>query len=236
MAKTKIDWCNEVWNPVWGCLHGCPFCYARKFARRFSKQVAQWNGVSKEDLREFNPTFLPKNFEKKLTGRIIFVNSMSDIAFWKTKWIEKVFKRIRQEKNRIFLFLTKAPESYRKFPQKLPNNVWLGISATDKFELAKRTKRLIDSTSTNNLFVSLEPLLSPIEGIHISLLQNYKWVIVGPLTGRKYHPMYRFSNSWVDPLKKFCVNRGIAFFVKEAAKRFGVELVREFPFQEAGNG
>ena len=46
----------------------------------------------------------------------------------------------------------------------------------------------------------------------------------------------KISDSWVDPLKKFCMNRGIAFFVKEAARRFGVELVREFPFQEAGNG
>jgi hypothetical protein len=27
------------------------------------------------------------------------------------------------------------------------------------------------------------------------------------------------------------MNRGIAFFVKEAAKRFGVELVKEFPFE-----
>lgn len=33
--NTKIDWCDDSWNPVTGCKHGCEYCYARGIARRY---------------------------------------------------------------------------------------------------------------------------------------------------------------------------------------------------------
>lgn len=36
MNKTKIEWCDDTWNPVTGCLHGCPYCYADRMTLRFS--------------------------------------------------------------------------------------------------------------------------------------------------------------------------------------------------------
>ncbi|SMO59822.1 protein gp37 [Balnearium lithotrophicum] len=234
--STKIDWCDEVWNPVWGCLHGCPFCYARKFARRFYRNIAKSNNLSPKDtkrLKNFQPVFLPKNFARKFSKGegIIFVNSMSDIVFWKRDWIEKVFERIEQEQDKIFLFLSKNPKSYKKFPEIIPENVWIGVSATNNLELTERTKVLLKAISKFpevKLFISLEPLLKSIRDL--DYLQYYKWVIVGPLTGRKYHPFYQFSNSWIKPIKEFCKKKRIAFFTKDAAKRFGIELIKEFPF------
>ena len=35
MKNTKIEWCDDTWNPVTGCLHGCEYCYARGIAHRF---------------------------------------------------------------------------------------------------------------------------------------------------------------------------------------------------------
>lgn len=35
MNKTKIEWCDQTWNPMTGCLHECKYCYARKIAKRF---------------------------------------------------------------------------------------------------------------------------------------------------------------------------------------------------------
>lgn len=35
---TKIEWCDETWNPVTGCSpvsEGCKNCYAERVARRF---------------------------------------------------------------------------------------------------------------------------------------------------------------------------------------------------------
>jgi len=35
MNKSKIEWCDMVFNPITGCLHGCEYCYARGIAQRF---------------------------------------------------------------------------------------------------------------------------------------------------------------------------------------------------------
>ncbi len=43
MNKTKIDWCDDSWNPVTGCLHGCEYCYARKQANRFKGHIVPTN-------------------------------------------------------------------------------------------------------------------------------------------------------------------------------------------------
>jgi DNA repair photolyase len=56
---TKIDWCDDVWNPVWGCSFGCPFCYARKFEK---------NGIKvfwKDNLKGLGIENFPKERPKK---------------------------------------------------------------------------------------------------------------------------------------------------------------------------
>jgi len=238
MSRTKIDWCDSVWNPVWGCLHGCSFCYARKFAGRFYKTVARANGLSSEDterLKNFQPVFLPKNFARRFSKgeRVIFVNSMSDPAFWKEDWIEKVIERIKQEPERIFLFLTKAPAGYGKFPERLPPNLWLGVSATNGRELSERVEQLRRVSNTANLFVSLEPLLEEIADPEP--LRTFRWVIVGPQTGnlqRKLRQRYeRNFSSWLERIEGYCRESGTALFEKEACGRYKGNLVREFPFR-----
>ena len=70
MAKTKIEWADEVWNPVWGCLNNCPYCYARSIAKRFGKT----NGEQK-----FIPVWRDSAFNRKFakSTKRVFVNSMS---------------------------------------------------------------------------------------------------------------------------------------------------------------
>jgi protein gp37 len=236
--STKIDWTNTVWNPVWGCLHGCEFCYARKFAKRFYRNVARVNNLNEEEtkrLRNFQPVFLPANycrkFEKK--EKIIFVNSMSDIAFWKDKWIEKVFERIEKEKDKFFLFLTKDPKAYEKFSKELPDNIWLGISACRNRDFQRRTKELLDCSPTKNIFVSLEPLLEELDGVSLFGLGYYSWVIVGPQTGslkKVVQRKYLSFRLWVEEIKSHCFERKVPLFTKEACAKYGVELVKQFPF------
>ena len=110
MNRTKIDWSNYVWNPVWGCLNNCKYCYARKLARRFWKKIyeKEWEYLDKQDLLENNtqliileenlknyrPIFLESNFNKSFPKKParIFVNSMSEIYYWKKEWMEAVLK------------------------------------------------------------------------------------------------------------------------------------------------
>lgn len=35
MRNTKIEWCDDSWNPITGCKHNCEYCYARRIAARF---------------------------------------------------------------------------------------------------------------------------------------------------------------------------------------------------------
>jgi len=101
MAKTKIEWADEVWNPVWGCFNHCPYCYASKIAKRFGQTQEQ---------REFIPSWREDNYNRpfaKSTKRV-FVNSMSDPMYWFPAWMEFVLERIRQHPEIQFIFLTKA--------------------------------------------------------------------------------------------------------------------------------
>jgi len=242
MAKTKIDWCDAVWNPAWGCLHNCSFCYAKRFAGRFYEKVAKKNNLSPEEtekLRDFEPIFLPVNYSRKFGKRekIIFVNSMSDPAFWEQEWIDRIFERIARERNRVFLFLTKNPTSYRKFPVPLSSNVWLGISATDTVSLVEKAKKLFgryDTPPTWNLFVSLEPIHENIVTPRVvPFLKKFGWIIVGPETGslkRELRESYSQNlKKWVNNLKDFCSHFGIPLFTKEACVSYGVKLQQEFP-------
>ena len=156
MNKTKIDWCDYVWNPVWGCLNNCEYCYARKLARRFWKKMyeKEWEHLDKQDLIENNsqllileenlknyrPIFLDSNFNKSFPKKParIFVNSMSEIYYWKEEWMERVLEKIRKYPQHTFIFLTKFPEVYYDYD--FPENCWLGITETgetqDKLDCA----------------------------------------------------------------------------------------------------
>ena len=229
MARTKIDWADETWNPVWGCTYGCSFCYARKLAQRFSKQVAQWNDVDEKALKEFKPTFLPKNFWRKLTGRVIFVNSMSDLSDWKFMWFQQVLSRIKEMPDKIFLFLTKRPNEvwqYFYVSSDIPENCWFGVSATTGKELVERVKELSEFKHEfhDNLFASFEPMLGPFKADK-SLL-SLKWIIFGAQTNPKKLPK---AKDLLEATQWFKEN-DVPVFHKENLAEVGIELLKEFPF------
>ena len=59
-----------------------------KMNTRF-KWIEDWN----------KPQFFPERLEKLKSKKpkIIFMNSMSDIADWKEEWIEEVFKAMKKQ-------------------------------------------------------------------------------------------------------------------------------------------
>lgn len=107
-------------------------------------------------------------------------------------------------------------------------NVWLGISAERQQEADERIPDLL-ATPAAVRFVSLEPLLGPIdlatrdtEVGDISWLRGFKgsdppiakldWVIVGGESGLHARPM---SIQWVRELRDQCVSAGAPFFFKQ---------------------
>lgn len=83
---TKIEWCEETWNPIAGCSRvspGCQHCYAERMAARLASMgrgvypqvvsAGRWNGQVLLDKRKLD---LPLRRRKPTTW---FVNSMSDL-------------------------------------------------------------------------------------------------------------------------------------------------------------
>ena len=218
MAKTKIDWCDWVYNPVWGCTGSCTYCYARKMAKRFGIVV---NGKRYKD---FEPRWIERNFNRPFPRKScrIFVNSMSDLADWEPKWFNRVVGRILHHPEHLFLFLSKHPWSIDLEGFKAVKNMMLGYSATCQSD----TDRLMDVGMGEVSFLSLEPLLS---NINLNLYEEMKWVIVGAETGnRKDRVVPKLA--WLVSIRDFARENRIPLFFKGSLRRIWIgELPQEYP-------
>lgn len=250
----RIGWCDSTWNPVWGCLNNCEYCYARNIAKRFWKQIhdkeclqlyCDTMGVDVEkqitkleNLKDFKPTFLQLQFDKKLPKKPqrIFVGSMSDIFYWDEAWIDKVKDKIDEYPQHIFQFLTKFPETYNWY--EFPENCWLGITITKNNDM---DKQMILGTFTSNSnikynnqgFISFEPLLENIDLFEYDL-PNLNWVIIGAETGNRKGKVIP-EREWIADIIDCCRERNIPVYLKDSLKNIYPESIKEFP-KENTNG
>jgi len=212
MNQTKIEWCEFTWNPVWGCLKQCSYCYARRLAQRFGES--------------FEPHWKERNFNRMMPGlpSRIFVNSMSEIAYWKGEWWDRVLDRIRQNPQHKFLFLTKNPSVYENI--RFPENCWLGVTITHQWMMSALADYLFDSTWDENytLFLSIEPMLEPIQ-----LYVRPDWLIMGAETGNRKGRVVP-EIDWITQLMRYETG---PIFMKDSLKPIWEphkgELIREWP-------
>lgn len=209
MINTKIEWCDHTWNPVWGCKNSCPYCYARKTAQRFGES--------------FEPHWKEKNFQRGMPKEPsrIFVNSMSDIAFWKMGWADKVLRRIEEYPQHTFLFLTKVPDVYELY--KWPDNCWLGVTITNQDTMNYFADLIfeIDWNESNKIFFSFEPILEKIE-----IYVNPDWLIVGAETGNRKDKIIP-QREWIEEL---IMQTNVPIFMKDSLIPIWNEnLIRQFP-------
>lgn len=107
---TKIEWCDETWNPVTGCTKvsaGCKNCYAEGVADRF------W-GDRKFTYVQTHADRLDQPLRWRRPRRV-FVNSMSDLFHdaVPSNFIGRVFGVMAMAKQHTFQVLTKRPERMR---------------------------------------------------------------------------------------------------------------------------
>lgn len=214
MNKTKIDWCTHTVNPVVGCTFGCPYCYARKMNNRFN-WIEDWS----------NPVFYPGRLNQVSSKKpkIIFMNSMSDIADWEEEWTKEVFTAIAKNPQHIYLFLTKRlRDAYKDI--KYPSNVWLGNTITRQIDLIKEYGR----PNGAKRFYSIEPIL---EHIRIPQMDIPKWVIVGVETGNRKGKVVP-KKEWIISIKEQCEESGVPLFMKESLRELmGQDFIQEFPWE-----
>ncbi len=223
---SSIEWTDATWNPVAGCTPvspGCLNCYAARMALRLERMGGdtgeKYVGTAKR-AKNGRPVFsgrinldedaleVPRGWKKP---RRIFVNSMSDLFHdgVPLKFIQRVFRVMRDCPQHEFQILTKRPERARELASKLDwqPNVWMGTSVENAL-YAWRSKMLAEIPAAVR-FLSVEPLISripklPLAGIH--------WVIVGGESGPGARPM---QESWVVEIRDRCEEYGVKFFFKQ---------------------
>lgn len=247
-AKTKIDWCDSSWNPITGCRHDCPYCYARGIANRFGDHLCDPWKKDPHDITEpmrkdgrivpypydFEPTFHrykldePKQWKKP---KNIFVCSMADLfgAWVPDEWIKAVFDACDAAPQHRYLFLTKNPNRYIELAEKdmLPCQHWYGYSATRENQLWRFHHA--DECPCINLFVSIEPILGPMQP-RFSTHTPADWVIIGAETGNRKGKVIP-EKKWINYILAECEYSGRPIFMKESLRPImGEDFRQEYPW------
>ncbi len=210
MAKSRIEWTEQTWNPTTGCnkvSQGCKFCYAETFARRL-----QAMGVDKYKYG-FELTLHPEVLDapRKWKPAIIFVNSMSDLFHEEVplQYIQRVFAVMNDCPQHQFQILTKRASRLEEFSPFLTwtPNIWMGVSIENQ-DVVFRMNHL-KNTDAVIKFLSLEPLLGPLPQLY---LDGIDWVIVGGESGRQARVL---EKSWVVDIQGQCARKNVPFFFKQ---------------------
>lgn len=242
IAKTKIkkDFWDMSWNPVWGCNNKCEYCYARRIAYRFADKISKkemeymnirpnlWPGFFqsiKNKLKTFIPSWLESNYVRKFPKKpsIIFVNSMSDPAYWKQSWYEKILKRINENFQHTFVILTKDVNVYKKYI--FPHNTILGVTCTNQKTIDQLETDLSNWFEPNNkILISIEPIQEKIKlGLFMKRVIN--WIHVGQESGNRKNRI----KATPEMIKPF-YGLPIPVFMKENIRGvYRPDLRKEFP-------
>jgi protein gp37 len=209
--SSSIEWTEATWNPVTGCTKispGCKHCYAERMAKRLRamgqpRYAAGFQVTLQPDLLE-----LPLRWRQ---GRLIFVNSMSDLFHHQVplEYVQQVFAVMAEARQHRFQILTKRADRLAELAAELPwpGNVWMGVSVeSDRY--LERIDRLREVPAAVR-FLSLEPLIGPLDDLH---LDRIGWVIVGGESGPRARPM---KAEWVRSIRSQCQVQGVPFFFKQ---------------------
>lgn len=182
---TKIEWADATINPVVGCSPcspGCDNCYAERFAARLVKHpktAKKYSGVVDEKGKwtgviDFDVSCLVKLPRKP---KRIFVGSMCDLFHDSVmdNHLEQIMGHLgltRDNAHHTFMLLTKRPERMRDFftrwePYRKATNVWLGVTVCNQAEADEKIPVLLQTPAAVR-FVSVEPMLGPVDLGHLS--------------------------------------------------------------------
>lgn len=143
--------------------------------------------------------------------QMIFVNSMSDLFHKEVplEFIQKVFYTMTKASWHTFQVLTKRSDKLLELDNELlwPENVWMGVSVENE-DYTFRIDHL-RKTHAGTKFLSLEPLLGPLEGLNLS---GIHWVILGGESGPGARPI---QETWAISIRDQCLNANVPFFFKQ---------------------
>jgi protein gp37 len=207
--ETKIEWADATWNPFIGCSKvspACDNCYAERWAVRTGRDF-------KSVKRSASPTFHGPLHWK--TPKKIFVCSLSDFFHEEIMRADRhaAIKIMRDASQHTYMILTKRPQNIAPmlagttWAEKVPDNVWLGVTAENQEQYDKRAPELFKAPARVK-FLSCEPLLGDIK----IDTNNLDWVICGGESGPHARPM---NPTWARDLRDQCAARNTPFMFKQ---------------------
>lgn len=215
----RAKYWDKCWNPIVGCepvSPACDNCYARTAM-----------------VERFGQSFEPHPSKKQTPPRkgVAFCGNMTDLF---GEWVERPSDYILKTlggKATAYLFLTKRA---RRMADCLCDWVWspsgervcyfdfdmsrhyFGVTAENQVLFEKRIGELGEMLPGMNKWLSLEPLLGPIDFYPIirpnHTIWNIKWVVVGCESGPHRRPC---KIEWVESIVEQCCDYGIPVFVKQ---------------------
>jgi protein gp37 len=221
-VSSNIEWTEATWNPISGCTvlsPGCTNCYAMRMAKRLEAMGQEkyagttrisggrpkWTGKLKLDHSSLK---LPTRWNR---GRLIFVNSMSDLFHDDVplEFIQQVFEVMARTPQHTYQVLTKRAERLSKLGSKLDwaPNVWMGVSVESEayWWRVDHLRRV----GARVRFVSLEPLLGPLSTLDFT---GIHWAIAGGESGPHARPV---EGGWVRDIRDACIEQRVAFHFKQ---------------------
>jgi protein gp37 len=226
-ADTKIEWADHTVNFWTGCAKvgpGCDHCYAEGWAKR-SGHVA-W-GIGETRRRTAPATWrLPYKLDAaaKAAGRLdfVFTNSLSD--FWDNRpevgaMRADALQVMRETPNLIWLPLTKRPQNILRrgptYGSDWPRNAAMGCTVVNQAEADRDIPHLLAGAAKYFppfTFLSIEPMLGPIDLTPWLRDGGIGWVICGGESGGKARPMHQ---DWARALRDQCAAADVPFLFKQ---------------------
>lgn len=243
---------NSWWG-CWKISPGCKHCYALTLSRSFGFDIWGPNAPRRVLSESYWKQPVTWNREAREEGRRrrVFCASMADVfedyrprrrgelpanLTWDVEPLRwRLWDLIERTPWLDWLLLTKRPKNIERMipgrwttaPGALPRNVWFGISAESQEQLETRWPILEafgNRYRPSVLFLSLEPLLEPIDlsdcltEIDIGDEENpiwtrpVDWVIVGGESGPKART---FDLRWASKIIADCGAAGVPVFMKQ---------------------
>ena len=207
---------DRAWNPIIGCQPyspACENCYAAAMCRRFNKSFAPHASSHK------NPP----------CSGVVFVGNMTDLfGDWvriraQYEWFSSLWHFPARHGGPVpnpatYLWLTKraanmarALENYAAMPHCL-----FGVTAENQEWYDRRRESIYPIWPARaNLWLSLEPLLGPIDDLKVGNAvpgNCLRWVVVGCESGPSRRPC---KLEWVESIVDQCRSVGVPVFVKQ---------------------
>ncbi len=219
---------DKFWNPFIGCTKigpGCDNCWPDNYKKRFAASGILLPGTETHVVRPF------KNWEKIIEAparwkkpQVIAVCFLGDLFHSNVSRDvpARMFDIMCHNPRHTYLVLTKRPGRMARFVERyfrnrklnawLFLNIWYGVSAENQ-QMFNIRMGPIHTLDVPNKFVSLEPLLGPID-VFASLQANIRQVIIGAESGPK--KKRRMCNpKWIYDIVTQCHYADVPVFVKQ---------------------